>query len=91
MCETTPTPEPGNPRSTFPDAWYDVASRLAAARAVASCIFDRIPCGDRARPVMDELGAIGDLAAAVVDLLDLCKRDNARVEEQILSTARKGA
>lgn len=88
MCETTPAPTPGHPRSTFPDAWYDVSSRLAAARAVAACIFDRIPCGDRARPVMDELGAIGDLAQAVVDLLDLARRDNARVEEQILATAK---
>lgn len=91
MCQSPTTPEQGTPRLSVPGAWYDVSSRLAAARAVASCILEAIPCGDRAKPIYDELGRIGDLAQAVMDLLEICQRDNYLVEEQILATARKGA
>lgn len=95
MCQSLPTSEmdetASSPRFSLPGAWYDVSSRLGAARAVATCIFDAMPYGDRAKPIYDELNRIGDLATAVIDLIDLCKRDNDRVEEQLLATARKGA
>lgn len=91
MCQSTLTPESGNPRLQVPGAWYDVSSRISAARAVASQIYNCIPCGDRAKPVMSNLDDIASLAGAVVDLLDLAQHDNNLVEEQILATARKGA
>ena len=91
MCQSTLTPEAGNPRLQVPGAWYDVSSRLSAARAVASCIIDSLPCGDHAKPILAEIDHLGNLAQAVIDLLDLCQRDNNLVEEQLLSTARKGA
>lgn len=84
MCQSTTTPEAGNPRLQVPGAWYDVSSRISAARAVARCIFDAMPCGDRAVPILDEINHIGNLAQAIVDLLDLAARDNDSVESDLM-------
>lgn len=82
MCQCTPTPETGNTTPiNIPSAWYDLASRVSNARSVASCIFGALPIG---RDSCVDFNHIGNLAGAVVDLLEIAERDVERLEQQLM-------
>ena len=80
MCKTSP--ESGKPTTFLPGAWYDLSGRIAAARSVASCAMESLPCGlqglDYAR-----INETGNLIAAITDLLDLCAEDVNLMEQQL--------
>ena len=66
-----------------PGAWYDLSARVSAARAVVSCMLEALPQGEAARPVMDNVNHSANLAAAAIDLLELCERDVERLEREL--------
>ena len=66
-----------------PNAWYDLSGRLDAARAVSGATLDYLPCGDRAGPIMDQVNNLGNLIAALNDLLDLAIADAERIEAEL--------
>lgn len=63
-----------------PGAWYDLASRVSAARAVASCINGALPIGSDS---CVDFNRIGNLASAVDDLLMLAEKDVDELERQL--------
>lgn len=67
-----------------PNSWYELASRIDSAQAVASYILESIPLGND--PVQRKAAecAIG-LASAVIDLLDMCEKDCERLELELKS------
>lgn len=74
MCTSTPTPHP------VPSAWYDLSGRLSAASAVSSCALEALPCGcDR----WEAINHVGNLIAAIQDLLALAGQDAERLESQL--------
>mgnify|MGYP001316103427 CR=1 FL=1 len=64
-----------------PGAWYDLSSRVSAALSVTSCIGGALPIG---RDSGVDINHIGNLAAAVQDLLMLVEQDLERLERQLL-------
>jgi len=68
----------------LPGAWYDLSARVSNASAVAACILETLPnlegMSEHQRKQINEAGCI---ACAVVDLLELCKRDVDRLEAQL--------
>lgn len=67
---------------SIPDAWYELASRISSAQAVASYILEAIPFGtdpDQRRAAECATG----LANAVIDLLEMCEKDCERLELEI--------
>lgn len=63
-----------------PGAWFDLSSRLSAASAVSSCALNALPCGHDQR---EEINHIGNLIAAVQDLLMLAEKDVEELERQL--------
>lgn len=74
MCTSTPSPHP------VPSAWYDLSSRVSQSRSVASCILGALPIGHDS---CVDFNHIGNLAGAVVDLLEIAERDVERLESQL--------
>lgn len=66
--------------AAIPGAWYDLASRVANARSVASCILGALPIGPDS---CVDFNHIGNLASAVDDLLKLAEEDAERLEKQL--------
>lgn len=46
-------------------------------------MLEALPQGEAARPVMDNVNHSANLAAAVIDLLELCERDVERLEMEL--------
>ncbi len=67
----------------IPGALYDASARIGATRAVARCIVDSLPCGDRDAPTMEVINHLGRLADAVYDLLGLLENDIEKIEIQL--------
>ncbi len=78
MCEQCQNKAPNR----VPDAWYDLASRIQSAQAVASYILECIPLGGDPEQRKAAECATG-LANAVVDLLEMCEKDCERLELEI--------
>lgn len=70
-----------------PNAWYDLSGRLDAARAVSGVALDYLPMGERAAPLMDQVNHLGNLIAALNDLLDMCIADAERIEVELKTGA----
>lgn len=66
----------------IPDAWYELASRISSAQAVASYILEAIPLGGDSEHRKAAECATG-LANAVVDLLEMCEKDCERLELEL--------
>lgn len=65
-----------------PDSWYELASRIDSAHAVASYILEAIPFGNDPEQRKAAECATG-LANAVVDLLEMCEKDCERLELEL--------
>lgn len=68
--------------SRIPDSWYDLASRISSAQAVASYILEAIPLGGDSEHRKAAECATG-LANAVIDLLEMCEKDCERLELEL--------
>jgi hypothetical protein len=73
MAETT----------NIPGAWYDLAARLGAIKAVASAISQALPCGNIPLGLQREIEDAGYLAMAVRDLIELAESDAERIELEL--------
>lgn len=71
-CETKPA------KIGMPDAWYELASRIESAKAVACYIPEALP-GKLDGPAECAF----NLTNAVIDLLELAMADINRLEEQL--------
>lgn len=65
-----------------PNAWYELASRIDSAQAVASYILEAIPLGGDPEQRKAAECATG-LANAVIDLLEMCEKDCERLELEL--------
>jgi len=66
----------------MPGAWYDLAGRVRAAQAVASCALEALPSGMGAMVDLKLVHA-SNLIAAVQDILGLMEQDVNLMEEQL--------
>lgn len=67
-----------------PDSWYELASRISSAHAVASYILEAVPFGPSLDPDQRKAAECATgLANAVVDLLEMCEKDCERLELEL--------
>jgi len=66
--------------AALPGAWYDLAGRISAVQAVASCALEAVPCG----VANDEKSNhAANLIAAMQDLLKLMQQDADTIEKAL--------
>lgn len=66
-----------------PATLYDLSARIDAALAVVRCIPESLPCGERIRPMFDEINHVGNLAGAVQTCLEQAARDVQTLQDAI--------
>lgn len=76
----TPTENQQPQTATLPGAWYDLTCRVRSAQAVASCALEGLPCNADAG---ERINHVGDLIAAMQDLLKLMQQDVAVIEKAL--------
>jgi hypothetical protein len=64
----------------IPSAMYDLNVRISAASAVASCALMSLPAGSDA---YGEINHVGNLIAAMQDLLKLAAQDAEEIERRL--------
>lgn len=70
-----------------PGAWYDLSARLDAARAVVYVINETIlPLHGMTDEQRDSMNRTYGLAAATLEILNLCYQDIERLEADLKST-----
>lgn len=63
---------------TLPGAWYDLAGRISAVQAVASCALEAVPTSD-----FEQCNHACNLIAAMQDLLTLMQQDVSVIEKTL--------
>lgn len=59
-----------------------IESRLDSCHSITGCILEYLPSSREHRGIVSNIDEIGNLAAALGDVLDLCREDVKRVYEQ---------
>lgn len=75
-----------NTQSAVPPNWYDLSCRVSSAKTVANYILEALPSGKDAIPVMNQINETGNLACAVIELLNLIESDVNLLEQQLRAT-----
>ena len=60
-----------------------IESRLDSCHSITGCILEYLPASREHRGIVTHIDEIGNLAAALEDILDLCREDVKRVYGQL--------
>ncbi|QKV56347.1 MAG: hypothetical protein HT580_03150 [Dechloromonas sp.] len=71
-------------RQHIPAVWYDLSSRLRAAHSVIGAVDYYMSSTLQPEIIQRQLDAIGDIANATFELLNLCKADCDALEQALL-------
>ncbi len=71
-------------RRHIPGVWYDLSSRLRAAHSVIGAVGYYNSGTLQPEIIKRQLEAIGDIANATFELLNLCKADCEALEKELL-------
>ncbi len=64
-------------------ALFDLESRIDSCRTITSCILEHLPMPGQDVDLKPYVIDAGNLAAALADILDLCRDDVQRAYEQL--------